>query len=107
ALLLATERDTWCPVGAQKTRPGAGSTAAFLETSTGRRAYYLGKTNGYMFHRPRRTLAEIALIALENVIMIGDTMETDIRGAFEAGLQSFLVLSGSTQLETIGDYVYQ
>jgi len=39
--------------------------------------------------------------------MIGDTMETDIRGAFEAGMHSFLVLSGSTQLEGIGDYVYQ
>ncbi len=39
--------------------------------------------------------------------MIGDTMETDIRGAFEAGMQSFLVLSGSTQLEAVGDYVYQ
>lgn len=39
--------------------------------------------------------------------MIGDTMETDIRGATEAGIQSFLVLSGSTQMETIGDYVYQ
>jgi len=34
-------------------------------------------------------------------------METDIRGAFEAGLQSFLVLSGSTQIEMVGDYVYQ
>jgi NagD protein len=33
-------------------------------------------------------------------------METDIRGAFEAGMQSFLVLSGSTQLESVGDYVY-
>jgi len=34
-------------------------------------------------------------------------MQTDIRGAFDAGLQSFLVLTGSTHLETIGDYVYQ
>ena len=39
--------------------------------------------------------------------MIGDTMETDIRGAVEAGMQAFLVLSGSTQLELVGDYVYQ
>ena len=39
--------------------------------------------------------------------MIGDTMETDIRGAVEAGMQSFLVLSGSTQLEALCDYVYQ
>ena len=107
ARLLATNPDNWCPVSSQQTRPGAGATAAFLEASTGRRAYFLGKPNGYMFHRARRKLAELALIALEEVIMIGDTMETDIRGAFEAGMQSYLVLSGSTQLESIGDYVYQ
>jgi NagD protein len=107
ARLLATNPDNWCPVGSEKTRPGAGATAAFLESSTGRQAYFLGKPNGYMFHRARRKLAELALSAPENVVMIGDTMETDIRGAFEAGMQSFLVLSGSTQLEAVGDYVYQ
>src|SRR5258706_1717650 len=107
ARLLSTNPDNWCPVSSQQTRPGAGATAAFLEASTGRRAYFLGKPNGYMFHRARRKLAELALISLEQVIMIGDTMETDIRGAFEAGMQSYLVLSGSTQLENIGDYVYQ
>jgi NagD protein len=107
ARLLATNPDNWCPVSSEKTRPGAGSTAAFLEASSGRRAYYLGKPNGYMFHRARRKLAELCLSQIEQVVMIGDTMETDIRGAFEAGLQACLVLTGSTQLEHIGDYVYQ
>lgn len=107
ARLLATNPDNWCPVSSEKTRPGAGSTAAFLEASTGRHAYFLGKPNGYMFHRARRKLAEVALSEPEQVVMIGDTMETDIRGAMEAGMQSFLVLSGSTQLEVLGDYVYQ
>jgi len=107
ARLLATNPDNWCPVSSVKTRPGAGATAAFLEASTGRRAYYLGKPNGYMFQRARRKLEELALRQLEQVVMIGDTMETDIRGAFEAGLHSYLVLTGSTQLEMIGDYVYQ
>ncbi len=107
ARLLATNPDNWCPVSSEKTRPGAGSTAAFLEASTGRHAYFLGKPNGYMFHRARRKLAEIALTEPEQVVMIGDTMETDIRGAMEAGMQSFLVLSGSTQMEVLGDYVYQ
>src|SRR5437667_3541774 len=107
ARLLATNPDNWCPVSSEKTRPGAGATAAFLEASTCRRAYYLGKPNGYMLHRARGKLADLALSAPEEVIMIGDTMETDIRGAFEAGIQSFLVLSGSTQLEALGDYVYQ
>ncbi|HAM72427.1 MAG TPA: multidrug transporter [Verrucomicrobiales bacterium] len=107
ARLLATNPDNWCPVSAEKTRPGAGATAAFLEASTGRRAYYLGKPNGYMFHRARHKLTELARGEVRDVVMIGDTMETDVRGALEAGLPSYLVLSGSTQMEDIGDYVYQ
>ncbi len=106
ARLVATNPDNWCPVGHEKTRPGAGATASFLEASTGRRAYYLGKPNGFMFQQARKKLAAFGS-APEQVIMIGDTMETDIRGAFEAGLQSYLVLSGSTQFEMVGDYVYQ
>jgi NagD protein len=107
ARLLATNPDNWCPVSSEKTRPGAGATAAFLESSSGRRAYYLGKPNGFMFHQARLKLDALALTPPEQVVMIGDTIETDIRGAFEAGMHSYLVLSGSTQFETVGDYVYQ
>lgn len=107
ARLLATNPDNWCPVGRDKTRPGAGATAAFLEASTGRSAYYLGKPNGYMFHRARRKLMDLTLNETQQVVMIGDTMETDIRGAFESGMLSYLVLSGSTQFEDVVDHVYQ
>jgi NagD protein len=107
ARLLATNPDNWCPVSSEATRPGAGATAAFLESSTGRRAYYLGKPNGYMFHRARKKLTEMAGSPLKQIAVIGDTMETDIRGAIEAGLHAYLVLSGSTSLENVADYVYQ
>jgi NagD protein len=108
ARLLATNPDNWCPVSSDTTRPGAGAIAAFLEASTGRRAYYLGKPNGYMFHRARHKLADMARGgALDQIVVIGDTMETDIRGAVEAGLQAYLVLSGSTRVEDLADYVYQ
>src|SRR5512140_140484 len=80
ARLLATNPDNWCPVSSEDTRPGTGATAAFLEASTGRHAYYLGKPNSYMFHRARLKLTELAFQDLEQVVMIGDTMETDIRG---------------------------
>ncbi len=108
ARLLATNPDNWCPVSKDGTRPGAGATAAFLEASTGRRAYYLGKPNGYMFQRARRKLSEMASGAtIEQTIVIGDTMETDIRGAIESGLMAYLVLSGSTRIENLSEYVYQ
>ena len=60
-----------------------------------------------MFHRARRKLSDWTLNEIDNFVMIGDTMETDIRGAVEAGMLSYLVLSGSTQFEDIGDHVYQ
>ena len=107
ARLLATNPDNWCPVGPERTRPGAGSVAAFLEASTGKSAYYLGKPNGFMFNRACRKLADIFLTVPEQIVMIGDTMETDIRGAVEAGLCAYLVLTGSTHLENLRDYVYQ
>jgi NagD protein len=108
ARLLATNPDNWCPVSPEATRPGAGATAAFLEASTGRRAYFLGKPNGYMFYRARRKLNEMSSGSpLDQIIVIGDTMETDIRGAIESGLHGYLVLSGSTRIEDVPDYVYQ
>jgi hypothetical protein len=32
-------------------------------------------------------------------------MDTDIRGAIESAMYGFLVLTGSMQLENVGDYV--
>jgi NagD protein len=107
ARLLATNPDNWCPVSSDKTRPGAGAATSYLEASTGEHAYYLGKPNGYMFQRARKRLIENSLTTADEIVMIGDTMETDIRGAFEAGLHSFLVLTGSTTLEEVHRYVYQ
>jgi NagD protein len=103
ARLIATNPDYWCPVKSDVTRPGAGALAAYLEASTGRRAYYLGKPNPYMFFRARRLLHR----QTHEVMMVGDTMETDIRGAIEIGIQACLVLTGSTRIDDIGDYVYQ
>jgi NagD protein len=103
ARLVATNPDNWCPVSSNVTRPGAGSLAAYLEASTGRRAYYLGKPNPYMFFCARKMLHR----QTHEVMMVGDTMETDIRGAIEMGMQACLVLTGSTKLEDLVDYVYQ
>lgn len=104
ARLVATNPDCWCPAGGAKTRPGAGALAAYLQTSTGQRAYYLGKPNPYMFSRARNRLGAAPD---QQVVMVGDTMETDIRGAIEVGLPAYLVLTGSTTLDDLADSVYQ
>jgi ribonucleotide monophosphatase NagD (HAD superfamily) len=52
----------------------------------------LGKPHAPLFD------AAIARLGTRDVLMIGDQLETDIRGACEAGLDSALVTSGVTSL---------
>lgn len=100
--LVATNPDTWCPTD-NGPRPGTGAYAALLEAATGKKAYYLGKPNPFMFLMARRRLG----LHTEETVMIGDTMETDIKGAVELGLQAFLVLTGSTPRDSLTNYAYQ
>ncbi|MDR2982024.1 MAG: HAD-IIA family hydrolase [Puniceicoccales bacterium] len=108
ARFVVTNPDNWCPAGPDKTRPGAGALAAYLEASTGVRAYYLGKPNPFMYACAcQRLLKGRPELSMADVFMVGDTMETDIRGAVEYGLKALLVLTGSTRLEDLENYVYQ
>jgi NagD protein len=42
----------------------------------------------------------------DEVIMIGDTMETDIRGATDLGFHSILVLTGSSTRESLKEFPF-
>jgi NagD protein len=100
--LVATNPDTWCPTESGP-RPGTGAYVALLESASGKKAYYLGKPNPFMFQMARQRLG----LHTAETIMVGDTMETDIRGAVEIGIQACLVLTGSTKREDLIHYPYQ
>ena len=91
AALLSTNADTWCPTD-NGPRPGCGAIVALLEAATGTRAYHVGKPNPFMMRAARKRIG----LSTDEVIMIGDTMETDIRGATDLGYRSILVMTGST-----------
>lgn len=101
AHLLSTNRDTWCPTDAGP-RPGCGAIVALLEAATGRKAYHVGKPNPFMMRAARKRIG----LSTDQVIMIGDTMDTDIRGATDLGYQSILVLTGSSSRETLSEYPF-
>jgi len=46
-------------------------------------------------------------LSTDEVIMIGDTMETDILGAVQMGYRSVLVLSGGTKRQDLKNFAYQ
>lgn len=101
AHLISTNADTWCPTD-NGPRPGCGAIVAMLEAATGRKAYHVGKPNPFMMREARKKIG----LSTDEVIMVGDTMDTDIRGATDLSFQSILVLTGSTTLQTLNDYPY-
>jgi NagD protein len=43
----------------------------------------------------------------ENTFMVGDRMDTDVVAGIEAGLETILVLTGSTKVEDIEKYPFR
>jgi HAD superfamily hydrolase (TIGR01458 family) len=63
---------------------------AALEHATGRRPLVFGKPAANFFHAAAESLG----LAPEDVLMVGDDIETDVRGAMAAGLTGALVRTG-------------
>lgn len=77
--------------------PATGAIAALMTKATGLLPYVVGKPNPMMF---RSALNKIGAHS-EETGMIGDRMDTDIVAGIEAGLTTFLVLTGSTTAEEV------
>ena len=101
ARLISTNSDVSCPTDSGP-RPGCGAIVALLEAATGCRAYHVGKPNPFMMRAARKRIG----LSTDQVIMIGDTMETDIRGATDLGFQSILVLTGSSTAASLEQYPF-
>jgi len=82
--------------------PAAGSVAALITRATGIEPYFVGKPNPLMM---REALNKIDAHS-ETSAMIGDRMDTDVLCGLEAGLQTFLVLSGVTQADEVERFPY-
>ena len=82
--------------------PACGSVAALITKATGIEPYFVGKPNPLMM---REALNKIEAHS-ETSAMIGDRMDTDILGGLEAGLRTFLVLTGVTQADEVDRYPY-
>lgn len=102
AALFATSHDPTMPYPGGEL-PGTGAVLAAVEVASGRRAEIAGK--------PERHLFEMAIEAIrcsfradsdhkeqrnERLAMVGDRVSSDIEGGRRAGLETILVLSGTT-----------
>lgn len=102
ARFIATNPDVTGP-SAGGPIPATGSVAALITRATGVEPYFVGKPNPMMF---RSALNRIGAHS-EETAMVGDRMDTDIVAGIEAGLTTFLVLSGSTAAEDIERFPFR
>ncbi|HEX2914122.1 MAG TPA: HAD-IIA family hydrolase [Chloroflexia bacterium] len=72
--------------------PGSGSIGMLLQVSTGQQPLVVGKPEAPMF---RLALEQLGA-TVEETVMIGDNLLTDIEGANRIGMPTILTLSGVT-----------
>ena len=106
ARLLATNPDNWCPVSTEKTRPGARPRHVFGSQHRPPRPLPWQTQRLHVPPRPPKA-DDLTLGDPEHVVMIGDTIGNRYSRRGQSGHAILSDLSGSTQLDQVGDYVYQ
>ncbi|MFH2101506.1 MAG: HAD-IIA family hydrolase [Candidatus Micrarchaeota archaeon] len=89
AAFIATNEDATFPVE-EGFLPGAGAVVAFIRKSTGKEPLVMGKPNTFLIDM----IMEEHGLRKEDVLIVGDMLETDILAGKKAGIKSALVLTG-------------
>jgi HAD superfamily hydrolase (TIGR01450 family) len=105
AALVATSHDPTMPYPGGEL-PGTGAVLAAVEVASGRRAEIAGKPERHLFEIARKSLG-CSFSGDSNekeqpsgrLAMVGDRISSDIDGGRAAGLETVLVLSGTTSRE--------
>lgn len=102
ARFIATNPDETGP-SAEGALPATGAVAALITKATGKDPYFVGKPNPLMMRTGLNAIGAHS----ETSAMIGDRMDTDVLAGLEAGMETFLVLTGLTGRADINRYPYR
>ncbi len=102
AKLIGTNSDLTAPAE-NGIIPACRALVAPIEMTTGKNAYFVGKPNPLMM---RHALKQLGCHRIEAAI-IGDRMDTDIVAGIESELDTVLVLSGVSTIDTVSKFPYR
>jgi len=86
--------------------PATGALVSPIELTAERIAYFVGKPNPLIMSHALKRL-QLQGIFREDVVIIGDNMETDIIGGVEVEIDTVLLLSGVTSKSDIFKYAFR
>lgn len=82
---------------------GIAATTVMIEEASGVKAFVVGKPGPVMMRSARKYLG----LETSYTTVIGDTMETDIKGGVQMGYKTILLLSGVSKKEDLKKYAYK
>lgn len=102
AKFIGTNADTNLP-NERGLVPGAGSVIALVECSTQQKATYIGKPETIIMEKALKKIG----LKKDQVIMVGDNYQTDIKAGINFGIDTLLVYTGVSTKEQVAKQLIQ
>ena len=96
---IVANSDKIYPVAKNDVSIATGGIAQLVESILGREFIQFGKPDSQMFMYAFEQLPKELNIRRQDILMVGDTLHTDILGGNKFGINTLLVLSGNTRAE--------
>lgn len=103
AKLIGTNPDVTGPAEGGIIIPACRAMISPIELATGRSAYFLGKPNPLMM----RTGLKLLGCHSADAVIIGDRMDTDIIAGIQSAVDTVLVLTGVSSVQTAEEFPYR
>ncbi len=98
--VIVANSDSSYPVSGNEVAVAVGGLATMLEGIVGKRFIRFGKPDTMMFsYAFACACSNDSAVSKNDVLMVGDTLHTDIYGANAFGIDTALVLSGNTRAD--------
>jgi HAD superfamily hydrolase (TIGR01450 family) len=97
--VIVANTDKSYPASKSQVSLAVGALAKMIEDVIGRQFIRFGKPDSQMFIFAFEHIKDYPNIQKKNILMVGDTLHTDILGGNKFGIDTVLVLTGNTQGE--------
>ena len=93
---IVANTDNTYPLNKHEVSIAIGGIATMIENIVGKNFIRFGKPDSQMFMFAYEMIREKLQVGKKDILMVGDTLYTDIMGGNKFGLDTVLVLSGNT-----------
>ncbi len=99
--IIVANSDKYYPISKNDVAVAIGGISRLIESVLNQKFIRFGKPDSQMFMYAFDDINRSGMFTKSDILMVGDTLHTDILGGNKFGLQTLLVLSGNTRPESV------